>query len=218
MAKKKKNRSVLQFFTSLLLTVLILGGGSFLVATDKIPVEAGTLQSKSNISRLLFLETDNNLTYEIVFDFDLKKLTVKRLQFDNSIYHSVGLSGTVAKATAEHGNFTSSMAVSETQAAAIIDYVGGYPCNVGEHISSLCKGISLGYQSVSGISVIEIFKSEQSNVALCLDIIETTTLSWCEILGEPRHFFKLLNISNSDLSYTDYLPLADKFSTISNKT
>lgn len=219
MSKFRKGKNILLFFTSMLLTVFILGSGLLFVFTDSVPSDqkANIIPQQSNNMRLLFCETDNNLSYEINIDFDLSLLTIKRLEFDNSVYHSKGLSGTLATAEALTGGFFGILIATETQTAGLIDYVGGYSCLVGEHISSLCGDIGTGYQTLTGVAITKIFKNEQNNRELCLNIAKTTTENWCKILGEPRNFFKLLSLTTNNLSYTDYLPIADKFKTLCDK-
>ncbi len=216
MSKFRKGKSFFLFFTSMLLTVFILGSGLLFAFTDSVSYseEANILPQQSANMRLLFCETDNNLSYEINIDFDLELLTVKRLEFDNSVYQSKGLSGTLAAARGLTGGFFGILIATETQAAALVDYVGGYPCLVGKHISTICGDIGTGYQTLAGVAVTKIFKNEKNNRELCLNIAKTTTENWCKILGEPRNFFKLLSLTTNNLSYTDYLPLADKFSTL----
>ena len=217
MYKKKKVKSILLFFTSMFLTVFIFGGGLLLLICDSIePDEAVDISPKESDSiRLLFCETDNNLSYEINLDFYKKRLTVKRLEFDNAIYHRKGLSGTLANARSITGDFSSVICVTETQAAALVDYSGGYPCDVGEHISSLCGDIGTGYRTLAGINVISIFKNEKNNRELALEIVETVALNWCKILSEPRNYFKLLDLTTNNLSYTNYLPVSKIFAEIS---
>ena len=216
MSKFRKGKSIFLFFTSMLLTVFILGSGLLFAFTDSMPYdeEVNIFPKQNSPTRLLFCEIDNNLSYEINIDFELSLLTVKRLEFDNSVYESRGLSGTLAAARAITGGFSGILIATETQAAALIDYVGGYPCLVGEHISSLCGDIGTGYKTLTGVAVSKIFKNEQNNRELCLDIAKTTTENWCKILSEPRNYFKLLSLTTNNLSYTNYLPIADKFSSL----
>ena len=216
MYKKKKSHSILLFFTSMFLTIFIFGGGVLLLFCDSIEPEAVNIAPTENQNiRLLFCETDNNLSYEINLDFDKNILNVKRLEFDNSIYHQKGLSGAQKRAESITGNFSGAIFVTETQAASLVDYSGGYPCDVGEHVSSLCGDIGLGYRTLAGINVISIFKSEKNNRELCLEIVEAVTLNWCKILDEPRNYFKLLDLTTNNLSYTNYLPISQNFTAFS---
>lgn len=212
MYKKKKSHSILLFFTSMFLTVFIFGGGVLLLFCDSIePDEANVPPTEPSSARILFCETDNNLSYEINLDFYKSRLTVKRLEFDSSIYHQKGLSGALRQAESINGKFTGAIFVTETQAASLVDYSGGYPCDVGEHISTLCGDIGTGFRTLGGINVISIFKSEKSNRELCLEIVETIALNWCKILEEPRNYFKLLDLTTNNLSYTNYLPVSENF-------
>lgn len=212
MYKKEKSHGILLFFTSMFLTIFIFGGGILLLFCDSIePDAANVAPEESNIARILFCETDNNLSYEINLDFYRNRLTVKRLEFDNSIYQQKGLSGALRQAEAINGKFTGAVFATETQAASLVDYSGGYPCEVGEHISTLCGDIGTGFRTLAGINVISIFKSEKNNRELCLEIVETITLNWCKILEEPRNYFKLLDLTTNNLSYTNYLPVSESF-------
>ena len=218
MHKKKKANSILLFFTSMFLTIFIFGGGVLLLFCDSIEPgeEVDITPKETETVRLLFCETDNNLSYEINLDFYKNRLSVKRLEFDNSIYHQKGLSGTLKEAEKISGSFTGAIFTTETQTAALVDYSGGYPCDVGEHISTLCGDIGTGYRTLVGINVIRILKSEKNNRELCLEIVETIAINWCKILDEPRNYFKLLDLTTNNLSYTNYLPISEKFASVSD--
>lgn len=220
MHKKKKVIGVLMFFTSMFLTIVIFGGGVLMLFCDSIEAgeEVNIAPKNADNVRILFCETDNNLSYEINLDFYKNRLTVKRLEFDNAIYHRKGLSGTLASAENITGKFSGAICVTETQAAALVDYSGGYPCDVGEHISSLCGDIGTGYRTLAGINVINVFKNEKNNRELALEIVETVALNWCKILSEPRNYFKLLDLTTNNLSYTNYLPVSENFAEIGTYT
>lgn len=206
------------FSLSMLLTVVLLGGvmlGSF-----------GEIFAKNEHSRVndyakteampclsyLFTVPQYNLTYELNIDFHKGTTAVKRLYVSTQSYNTGGLSGFEGSAEKELGTeYNGCLAVTETQLAAVIDYVGGVGCNVDKRISAICGGITTGWSNLAGISAIRIFEAERENAPLCLELAEELLQKWCGSLSNKRCFFRLLDLSNHNLSYADYLPISENF-------
>ncbi len=161
---------------------------------------------------LLFVVPEFELSYGLDIDFEKQTTTVQRLYVDTNAYSRGGLSEMVARAEDTLSTeFTGAIAVSDTQLAAIIDYVGGVGCNVDKRISSICGGASIGWSNLHGVAAIRLFEAERENEALCLTFAEELLEKWCKTLHNKRSFFRLLDLSDHNLSYTDYLPLVEHF-------
>lgn len=219
MPKRDKKRifiNIFAFFISLCLTLCISAGGIYLfryeidhlLGTDMVGSISEDTLAPTNI---LFCDIDNNVSYQLTLDFEKGERQVKRLYFDNSVYFDSGLSTLKEEAERLGTQFDFAMAVTETQHAAIIDYVGGVELIVDKSISSMCSGLSVGNQTVPGLSAAQIFQYEQNEEVLCLGIVEDVFNKWSIILKEKASFFKLLNLSENDFSYTDYIEMQDKF-------
>lgn len=217
--KKWGARGVALFFTALFLTMFFGAGGVLLWHSEWFGV--APLVPAAEPARLtepkyevLFCETDHNVSYVLTLDFETKSHRVRRLYFDNSIYKKSGLSGMNKEAQKLGTNFHAALAVTETQLAALIDYSGGVHCTVDETLSKILDGVSVGEQELCGVAAIKLFSSERQYEPLCLQLVEEVFLKWCGILDNRRCFFKLLELSDNDLSYAGYLPLQGEFKAI----
>ena len=210
MPKKRKLKNFFIFLTSLVVSLAVFSCGiylfryeiDYLLGVEPVGEILKTPEAPTNI---LFCEIDNNVSYKLTLDFEEGESSVEKLYFDNDIYHIAGLSAVKKDAEVLGYQFDYAMVVTETQHAAIIDYVGGTQLQVDKKISEMCSGLSVGLQNVHGIAAAGIFKYEENEEVLCLSIIEDIFKKWTLILDEKPSFFKLLNLCENDFSYTEYI-------------
>lgn len=194
----------------MLLTIIIFSCVLIWYATalpSRQPVAAKPADSRVNVL-VCFIDFDAVYALNIT---DGSCTAVKKLYCDCSAYSSGGLSG--MKSAAESfcsEKFDQALCVTETQLAAIIDYAGGVLVKADSALSEIC-GIKIGTQTLAGITAVQIFEYEPSYRTLCLDIVTQTAENWCRLLWNKRSFFKLLDLSESTLSYAKYLPYSEKF-------
>ncbi len=208
-------RDMVLFFISLFLSVALLSFGFFYLLLGENRSESELAgaepETETQSKTILFCDIDNNVSYEFELDVEQELYDVKRLYIDNSIYDSQGLSGLKAFAESEYKQqFNFIIAVTETQHAAIMDYVGGVARDIDERLSVICGGISTGYHNLSGIAAMNIYEKESENAELCLSITEEIFIKWCKGISDEAVFFKFLNLSDNNISYTDYVKLRDK--------
>ena len=205
-------KSALTFSLSLILTVGVIGGVIiyFFPTSDKSTTVTTSTPEKARDIKILLTEVENDINYGITVSFTNKSVKVTRLYFKNSPYKSGGIPAILKTARESFGECEKAICVTNTQLAALIDYVGGVLVDVDTHLSSIC-GIDTGYQSVAGVAATKIFEVEKHNTALCLKMVENLCSSWCKLLNNKRDFFKLLELSNNNISYTDYLPIQSNF-------
>lgn len=214
---KEKNYSVILFVLSLFLT-LIIAFFVFLLTYKPNNTAVGTDAPYAYApATVLFCDTDNNNAYILCLNFNNGEITVERLYIDVSVYRYGGKSELLKNAQKLKPDVTRVIAVTETQLCALIDYFGGYPTYVSEHLSQVCGGISKGQQNIVGVSAINIFKKEKHNRLMALNIVEWLSNKWCCGMREKYVFFKLLNLSDTDISYTDYYKRADMFKNFVDK-
>lgn len=216
-------RGMALFFAALFGTVLVGSGGVLLWHSEWFGVEpllpaVNPPQLTKPKYEVLFCEIDHNASYVLTLDFETGSHRVRKLYFNNDIYKKTGLSGMKNEAQKLGTDFHATLAVTETQLAALIDYVGGVHCTVNETLSEKLDDISTGEQVLCGISAIKLFAAEKQNEPLCLQLIEEMFLKWCAVLDNRRCFFKLLELSVNDLSYADYLPLEGEFKQFSESS
>lgn len=209
-------REIVLFFCSLFLTVISLSVGAVYLGADRVGVdsspEAGNLPADSEpLITVLFCDIDNNVSYELTLDFETGERKTERLYFDNSVYYSSGFSGMKARAEENGKTYTYAAAVTETQFAALMDYVGGVSRDIDERLSVICGGISQGYHNLAGIAAIRLYEKESENEELCLGIVEEIFSKWCDRLYDEQAFFKLLGLCENDFNYPDYIKLQDNF-------
>ena len=215
--KKWSIRDWVTFSVSRLVTITLFGGGMLYFFSSAFGIEpirkvGDTADRKLLPSRqYLFCQPEWGICYELSIDFQKVETGVKRLYIDTSSYQRGGLSELVKTSETQGRSYYGCIAVTDTQMAAIIDYVGGVSCNVDKRISEICGGITLGYGDISGIAAIRIFEDEKENELLCLTMAEELLNKWCLILGNKRSFFRILDLSSNNLSYADYLPDAGYF-------
>lgn len=209
---KRAIKNALTFSLSLILTVGIIGGVIIylLPTSDKSTAVTTKETGLARDVKILLCEVENDINYGLTISFEKKQVKVKRLYFKNTPNTSGGIPAIIKSARESFGECEKALIITTTQLAALIDYVGGVPIDVDSSLGSIC-GIDSGYQQVAGVAAIKIFEVEKHNTALCLNIIEDLCLSWCKILSNKRDFFKLLDLTNNNISYTDYLPLQNNF-------
>lgn len=206
-----KDKNALIFTLSMLMTLVIAAFAAAWLATD-LPEEqyAAAPVSSSEAVRVLLCAYESKASYAITVKNGAVE-GVKRLYFDSAAYLNGGLSAAKETAQTVCGEmYDEAIAVTDTQLAAIIDYVGGIDVNVDTALSKICT-VEKGEQVLTGIAAIRIFTQEQSYRALCLQIIEETANRWCEKLWNSRAFFRLIDLSDCTLSYARYLPYARYF-------
>ncbi len=215
-------RDFITFSVSLLATLSIFGGGMLYFFSGIFGIEpirnVGDTADRSLLPsrQYLFCQPEWGICYEFTLDFQRAETGVRRLYLDTSSYEKGGLSELTRTAESTGTCYDGSLAVTDTQLASVIDYVGGVSCNVDKRISEICGGITLGYGNISGIAAIRIFENEQENELLCLTMAEELLNKWCLILDNKRSFFRLLDLSDNNLSYADYLPEAEHFQRFQN--
>ena len=116
-----------------------------------------------------------------------------------------------ARAEKNGKTYTYAVAVTETQFAALMDYVGGVSRDIDERLSVICGGISQGYHNLAGIATIRLYEKESENEELCLGIVEEIFSKWCDRLHDEQVFYKLLTICENDFNYPDYIKLQSNF-------
>ncbi len=170
-------------------------------------------QTDKGVKNILFCDVDNNVSYEFELDFEEVRYDVKRVYIDNEIYKRQGLSGlkSYAETFLQRGVLYIIVAT-ETQHAALIDYVGGVSRDIDERLSVICNGISVGYHNLSGIAAINLYGEEASNNEMCLSITEEVFIKWCRELNDEATFFKLLDLTDNNISYVDFVHNRDKIS------
>lgn len=198
---------LLSFFSTLIIAFVV-----FLLTfkADNTAVGAN-IPDVTTTKTVLLCDIDNNNSYTVTVDFKNAKAEVSRLYIDNSVYSYSGKSGLLKEARKKCPEIGHILALSETQFCAAVDYLGGYPVYVTPHISELCGGISQGNQKIVGVSLINIFKQEKNNRELALNAATWLCNGWCKRLSDKRTFFRLIDLSDCDISYTDYYPYIDKF-------
>ncbi len=206
-----KGKNALIFTLSMLMTLIIAAFAAAWFATD-LPEEQYTAApvSSGETVRVLFCAYESEVSYGITLKNGAVE-GVKRLYFDSAAYLNGGLSA--AKETAQKvcgEMYDEALAVTDTQLAAIIDYVGGVKINVDTALSKICT-VEKGEQVLTGIAAIRIFAQEPSYRALCLQTVEDIASLWCEKLWNSRAFFRLIDLSDCTLSYARYLPYAQYF-------
>jgi len=207
-------KDIILFFTSMFLTIILLSlAAVYFFSYDTL--EAGEAANEGIVTdskkTVLFCDIDNNVSYEFTLDFAYDTYRVKRLYFDNSVYNVSGFSGMKMGASEfSDGDYNFAIAVTETQHAALIDYVGGVAMDIDEKLSSVCGGISTGYHDISGITAIKIYQKESENEEVCLAITEEVFVKWCGMMGDENSFYKLLRLCENDFSYTDFIELSKK--------
>lgn len=215
--KRWQIRDVCLFSLSLVTTLAIFGGGILYFFSGFFgiePIRKVNDEVKSDtLPKLTYLVclADTNTCYELQVDFHKTEAVARRLYLDTESFQKGGLSEFVKTAEKLGGEYNGAFALTETQLAAVIDYVGGVSCNVDKRISAICGGITLGYGNIAGISAIRIYAEEKENELLCLSMTEELLNKWCLILSNKRSFFRLLDLSENNLSYADYLPIAEYF-------
>ena len=209
---KRTIKNTLTFSLSLILTVGIIGGVIiyFFPTSDKTTNVATTKHETARDIKILLCEVENDINYGITVSFEKGDIKVSRLYFKDSPYKWGGVTAMLKSARESFGECEKAACITTTQLAALIDYVGGVGIDIVSNLSRIC-GIDTGYQQVTGVAAIKIFEVEKHNTALCLKIIEDLSRSWCKILSDKRDFFKLLELSDNNISYTDYLPIQSNF-------
>lgn len=208
---KTKNTFVVLFVLSLILT-FIAAGLLFLFTYRPDDIAAGTpVADTENDVTILFCDTDNNNCYTFCLDFNKGEVRTKKLYMDTDFYAYGGKSELLARAKELNGKISRVIAVTETQLCALIDYLGGYPVFVTEHLAKVCGGISEGKQRIVGISAVNIYRYENNNRETALKLSEWLAYGWCGALSDKYAFFKLLKLCDTDISYTDYYPFATFF-------
>lgn len=208
---------MLVFLLSLFSTVAIFGGGMLYFFSGLFGIEpiknTNETTPRDTLPRVGYLlcVPDYELCYELYIDFHRVEASVSRLYIDASHFEKGGLSGILQEAKSLGFQYDGALAVTDTQLAAIIDYVGGVSCDVDKRISAICGGITLGYGNISGVAAIKLYEAEAGNEMLCLTMTEELLNKWCLILSNKRSFFRLLDLSVNNLSYADYLPIAEYF-------
>ncbi len=214
-------RDILVFSASTLSTLAIVGGCVLYFFSGLFGIEpvknANDTPDKTTLPKVsyLFCQPQMNVAYELIIDFHKTEAKARRLYLDTSYYEKGGLSELTKQAGKLGGEYNGTIVVTDTQLAAVIDYVGGVSCNVDKRISTLCGGVSLGYSNLAGIAAIRLFEKETENSTLCLTFAEELLNKWCLVLHNKRSFFKLLDLSDNDLSYADYLPISEYFNRFS---
>lgn len=209
---KRAIKNAFMFSLSLILTVIILGGAAiYFYPSNNATTPASTERTapKKDI-KILLCDIEDNINWGITISFEEKKVSVLRLYFKENPYKTGGIPDMLKSARESFGECKKALCVTQTQLAAIIDYVGGVSIDVDSNISSIC-GIDAGYQVITGVCAIKILAYEKHNTALFLNIIEDVAGEWCKIINNKRNFFKLLNLTNNNISYTDYLPIQNDF-------
>ncbi len=208
-----KGKNAVIFTLSMLLTLVAAAIAAIFCFTTlpEEQLEAAAAPAEKQTEVILACDTDNNVSYAVTINFNNSSATVKRLFYDNSEYKINGLSG-MKKAAEKQCNerFDEAVAFTETQLAAFIDYCGGVEVEINNALSDLCQ-VDEGKQKLGGITAVKIFENEHSYRELCLFIVENTAYKWCSLLGNKRSFFKLIDISDSTLSYARYLPYQQLF-------
>ncbi len=209
---------VLLFFASLLTTLTVFGGAMLYFFSGHFGIEpvknTGDSVAKNLLPRRQYLVclSDSGVCYELDIDFHRVEMGVRRLYLDAEPLKTGGLSGLTKEAERLGSKYDGTLVFTETQLAAVIDYVGGVHCDVDKRISEICGGITLGSGNIAGIAAIRIFAEEQENELLCLTMTKELLGKWCLILSERRSFFRLLDLSDNNLSFADYLPDSEYFS------
>ncbi len=220
--KRWQMRDILLFSVSLFTTVTVAGGGMLYFFSGLFGIEpvrnVNDEAGKDTLPRLGYLLclSDTDTCYELYVDFHKTEATVRRLYLDTSCLKKGGLSELTKEAEKLGNKYNGTIVLSETQLAAVIDYVGGVSCNVDKRISSICGGITLGYGNIAGIAAIRIYEEERGNELLCLTMTEELLNKWCLIFSNKRSFFRLLDLSENNLSYADYLPHMEYFERFKN--
>ena len=210
-------RDILLFSASLLTTLALFGGCMLYFFSGLFGIEpiknTGDSVARDLLPRHQYLVclSDADVCYEVYIDFHRAEAGVRRLYLDTSHFESGGLSRLTKEAERIGSKYDGALTFTETQLAAVIDYVGGVGLNVDKRISAICGGLTLGYGNVSGIAAIRIFADEKENELLCLTMAEEILNKWCLILSEKRSFFRLLDLSDNNLSYAGYLPISEYF-------
>lgn len=209
---------VLLFFASLITTLTVFGGGMLYFFSGLFGIEpiknTGESVAKDLLPRRQYLIclSDVGVCYEVYIDFHREETGVRRLYLDTTHFETGGLSELTKEAERLGSKYDGTLVFTETQLAAAIDYVGGVYCDVDKRISEICGGITLGSGNIVGIAAIKIFAEEQGNELLCLTMTKELLGKWCLILSERRSFFRLLDLSDNNLSFADYLPDSEYFS------
>jgi len=210
-------RDVVLFFASFTTTLVLFGGGMLYFFSGLFGIEpvknTGDSVAKELLPRRQYLVylTDAKVCYEAYLDFHRAEAGVRRLYIDPSHYEKGGLSSLNKEAERLGNKYDGTLAFTETQLAAVIDYVGGVSCDVDKRISTICGGITVGYGNIAGIAAIRLFAEEGENELLCLTMAKELLGKWSLILSEKRSFFRLLDLSDNNLSYAQYLPVSQHF-------
>ena len=208
------------FFASFFISII---GFSFLLfyltSGNSAPLELAGAQPdiKAGAKNILFCDVDNNVAYEFELDLEMKEYDVRRVFIDVGVYNERGLSGVLEEAeNTLDRSFSFCLVASETQHAALLDYVGSVSRDIDRRLSEICGGISEGYHNLTGIAAINLYKYESENRELCLGISEEIFIKWCKELGDEASFFKLLDLTDNNISYTDFVENKDKINAMFN--
>lgn len=205
-----KIRNVFFFLTSLILTLAVgTVAISYLVPQKSATAVVATYKPDKNV-RILFSDIDGGANYEIETDFIKKEVKTKSLNFDNGVYNKSGLSALIKEAGKNFQKFDKTIAVTSTRFAALIDKIGGTPLDVDTYHAEK-YGTGNGYGMLNGITAVKFFADEEENRVDCLRMMQNIASNWYKILKDKENFFALLNLSDSDLSYTDYLKVQKYF-------